>query len=424
MSEFDPIAAEALAVEVVRKLRDAGFEALWAGGCVRDALLERQPKDYDVATSAEPQQVRDLFGHRRTLAIGVAFGVVSVLGPRSAGQVQVATFRRDAAYSDGRHPDRVTYSTAQHDAQRRDFTMNGLFYDPLQKRVIDYVGGQEDLRRGIVRAIGNPFNRIAEDKLRMLRAVRFAATFGFEIESETFAAIQRSASGITIVSAERIAEEMRRMLTHIHRARAVELLHATELLRYLLPEMEALASYERGAWESVLLVLAELGEVDFPLALAGLLIEARESGIAEVAADRWRLSNEERQAAKWLLDNLPVALKAADLEWPRVQRVLRCELAGDLLKLADATVRVKDGDRRSIEFCRAKLALPREMLDPPPLVTGDDLKHLGIPPGRFYAFALAKCRDAQLSGEIATTGAARELAAKLWSLERTGGTSE
>ena len=134
MPDFDPIAAEAFAVEVVRQLRDAGFEALWAGGCVRDALLERQPKDYDVATSAEPEQVRKLFGHRRTLAIGASFGVISVLGPRVAGQVQVATFRCDAPYSDGRHPDRVTYSTAEHDAQRRDFTINGLFYDPLEKQ--------------------------------------------------------------------------------------------------------------------------------------------------------------------------------------------------------------------------------------------------------------------------------------------------
>lgn len=165
------------AVEVVERLRTAGYEALWAGGCVRDQLLQRTPKDYDVATSAHPDQIRDVFGRRRTLPIGAAFGVITVLGPKSAGQIEVATFRQDATYSDGRHPDSVTFSTAEEDARRRDFTINGLFYDPLNEQVIDFVGGQQDIDRRVVRAIGDPYERIAEDKLRMLRAVRFSATF-------------------------------------------------------------------------------------------------------------------------------------------------------------------------------------------------------------------------------------------------------
>src|SRR4249920_3694792 len=170
----------AFALEIAQKLRAAGFESLWAGGCVRDELLGIPPKDYDVATNATPDQIRDLFGHRRTLPIGAAFGVVTVLGPRHAGQIDVATFRSDATYSDGRHPDSVKFTSAEQDAERRDFTINGLFYDPVGGEVVDYVGGQQDLAGRVIRAIGDARLRLAEDKLRMLRAVRFAAAFEFE----------------------------------------------------------------------------------------------------------------------------------------------------------------------------------------------------------------------------------------------------
>src|SRR3990172_5648449 len=185
----DSAKQRAFALQVVEMLRARGFEAFWAGGCVRDQLLGLVPKDYDVATNATPGLIREVFGERRTLAIGAAFGVVTVLGPRGAGQIEVATFRSDAAYSDGRHPDHVTFTDAQHDAQRRDFTINGLFYDPVAAKVIDYVGGQADLGAKLIRAIGDPRQRFAEDKLRMLRAVRFAATFEFKIEREPLDAI-------------------------------------------------------------------------------------------------------------------------------------------------------------------------------------------------------------------------------------------
>src|SRR3954467_20043 len=171
----DPARQRDFALEIAHKLRAAGFESLWAGGCVRDELLGITPKDYDVATSATPDQIRDPFGHPRTLPIRAAFRVVTVLGPRAAGQIEVATFRTDAAYSDGRHPDSVSFTTAEHDAQRRDFTINGLFYDPIANQVVDYVGGQQDLHQRTIRAIGDPRLRLSEDKLRMLRAVRFAA---------------------------------------------------------------------------------------------------------------------------------------------------------------------------------------------------------------------------------------------------------
>jgi poly(A) polymerase len=225
------------ALEITRKLRAAGFEALWAGGCVRDELLGIEPKDYDVATSATPDQIRDVFGRRRTLPIGAAFGVVTVLGPRAAGQIEVATFRTDAAYSDGRHPDSVSFTDAEHDAQRRDFTINGLFFDPVENNVVDYVGGQEDLQRRLIRAIGDPRLRLGEDKLRMLRAVRFAATFNFAIDPETLRAIQEMASQITTVSAERIGMELRRILTGSNRVTALGLLRETRLLPHVLPEV-------------------------------------------------------------------------------------------------------------------------------------------------------------------------------------------
>src|SRR5437868_9785761 len=185
MATIDPKLAREFAVEVVQRLRDSGHQALWAGGCVRDQLMAQMPKDYDVATDALPDRIREVFGKRRTLPIGAAFGVITVLGPKGAGQIDVATFRRDAGYSDGRHPDAVSFSDAEHDAQRRDFTINGLFLDPLEDRVIDFVGGQADIERRVIRSIGDPLARIAEDKLRMLRAVRFAARLDFAIEAAT-----------------------------------------------------------------------------------------------------------------------------------------------------------------------------------------------------------------------------------------------
>ena len=184
-AEIDPNAQREFAKDLVVQLRAAGYVAYWAGGCVRDALLGRVPKDYDVATSARPGEIRALFGQKRTLAIGEAFGVITVLGRRPAGTIEVATFRQDAAYSDGRHPDAVLFSTPEQDAWRRDFTINGLFYDPVADCVLDFVGGQDDLREGLIRAIGQPRERFAEDKLRLLRAVRFAVRYGFQIETAT-----------------------------------------------------------------------------------------------------------------------------------------------------------------------------------------------------------------------------------------------
>ena len=225
------------ALDVVCQLRAAGFEAYWAGGCVRDELLGRTPKDYDVATNATPPEIRDLFGNRRTLPLGAAFGVITVLGPRPAGMIEVATFRQDAEYSDGRHPDHVTFSSAREDAARRDFTINGMFFDPVNRQVIDFVGGQDDLRNRLIRAIGPPRLRFGEDKLRMLRAVRFVAAFDFLIDAETAAALREMADQIAVVSPERIAMEMRRVLTEPGRVQGVRLLVELGLAEAVLPEI-------------------------------------------------------------------------------------------------------------------------------------------------------------------------------------------
>src|SRR5579872_3355864 len=213
------------AVEVVRNLKEAGFTALWAGGCVRDLLLGREPDDYDVATSARPEQVQQLFGPQRTRAIGASFGVILVHGPRRSlgGDVEVATFRTEGPYLDGRRPQNVSFATPEEDARRRDFTINGMFYDPLTEQVLDFVGGRDDLARKVVRAIGDPQARFREDKLRMLRAVRMAARFDFEVDTATAQAVRTMANEILVVSYERIAQELKKMLVHDRRARAIDL---------------------------------------------------------------------------------------------------------------------------------------------------------------------------------------------------------
>jgi len=411
---------------VVRKLRDAGYEALWAGGCVRDQLLGYEPSDYDVATSAKPDQVRHCFGRRRTLAIGASFGVITVRGRREQGQVEVATFRSDAQYSDGRHPDHVTFSNAREDAQRRDFTINGLFYDPLEKRVIDYVAGQQDLEAKVIRAIGEPAQRIAEDKLRMLRAVRFAATLDFHIDPATAEAVHRDASSLSVVSAERIAAELRKMLVHPNRARAVEMLHDLRLLAVILPESTLLfeppgrkrSDECHATWETTLGLLKRLARPTFRVALAALLwgIHVRigdPDSVTEICR-RWRLSNAEQKGTAWMLAKQRFIRDASMTPWPFLQRTLIHEDVNELLELASAIAAQVDGDQRNIDYCHRKLQLPREQLDPPPLITGDDLQRAGWPAGPLFGRVLRRVRDAQLAEQIGTRDEAMQLAAKIF----------
>ena len=402
------------ALEVSRRLREAGFTALFAGGCVRDQLLGLEPKDYDVATDATPEQVRALLGHRRTLAVGASFGVITALGPRGAGQIDVATFRRDESYTDGRHPDSVAFTSPQEDATRRDFTINGLFYDPVAERVIDYVGGQQDLQRKIVRAIGNPAERFTEDKLRMLRAVRFAATFGFELEKDTLDAMIAMAAEIRVVSAERIAMEMRRMLVLPRRRQAVELLLATDLMTAIAPELSAAVCTAGDAnTSSVLTVLERLDEPTFPLALAAMAYRMPDLRQIVTLCRRWKLTNDETERSNWLADHALSLDAVGTMPWPKLQRLLIHDGARDLVALQAARVAAGEASAPTVERCREYLAWPREKLDPPPLLTGDNLLAHGVPRGPLYRVLLEQVRDAQLEGHIANRDEALKLVDRL-----------
>jgi poly(A) polymerase len=387
------------ALAVVKQLRDAGHEALWAGGCVRDQLLGRAPKDYDVATSALPDAVRDLFGHRRTLAIGAAFGVITVLGGRPLEPIEVATFRTDGDYRDGRRPESVAFTTAEHDAQRRDFTINGLFFDPLAEEVVDYVGGVADIDARIVRAIGDPRRRFTEDKLRMLRAVRFAATYDFALDPGTLAAIRSMADEVTAVSGERIGAELRRVLAHGSRRRGVELLADADLLRPILPELAPHAAAGDAPWQAALARLDRLGAADFPLALAAWLHGLVDPSGTRPLGRRLRLSNKEIDRAEWLLKHVDTVEHAASAPWPQLQRVLAHEGGADLIALAGATL---PASHAGVARSRAELARPLSEWNPPPLVTGDDLIAQGLKPGAQFAALLDFLRDEQLEGRLGT----------------------
>jgi hypothetical protein len=395
------------ALEVVRRLRETGFEAYWAGGCVRDELLGRRPKDFDVATSATPRQVRELFG-RRTLAIGAAFGVMTVRGPKRAGAIEVATFRRDAETSDGRRPDHVTFSSAEEDAARRDFTINGLFYDPLQQRVIDFVGGQQDLARRVVRAIGPPRDRFAEDKLRLLRAVRFAAALDFALESETAAALREMAGQITVVSPERIAMEMRCILVEPGRVRGIRLLVDVGLAEAVLPEI--VRGPDPQQLDRALALLERLRAPAFPLALAALVGEMVDAEVARGIGLRWRLANREIDEVAWLVEHRGALAGARTAAWSRLQPLVIHPWIVDLLAMHEAAS--AEGAEEAA-FCRGLLSRPPESLDPPPLLSGDDLLARGIPAGPIYKPLLERLRAAQLDGEIHTREEALTLADRL-----------
>ena len=401
------------ALDVVRRLRDAGHEALWAGGCVRDQLLGLPPKDYDVATSALPDQVRELFGRRRTLAIGAAFGVISVLAPKPLHPIDVATFRTDGNYLDGRRPESVAFSDAEHDAQRRDFTINGLFFDPVAGEVVDYVGGLADLKGRVLRAIGDPLQRFTEDKLRLLRAVRFAATYDLQIEPATLAAVRQMAEQVSQVSGERIGAELRRIVVHKSRAHGAKLLAAAELLPPILPELAPRAAANDAAWQASQARLARLADATVPSGFAALLYGMVEPLQLREVGRRLRLSNKEIERTAWLLEQLPSVQEATTLAWPRLQRLLIHEGRDELLALLAATGPASDA---ALERCREQIARPAEELNPPPLVTGNDLIRAGVKAGRQFALLLEHLRDRQLEGELALPAEAI-VAARQWLAE-------
>lgn len=406
----DPTKSREFARAVVERLRGAGHEALWAGGCVRDELLGRVPADYDVATSARPDQVRDLFGRSRTLAVGAAFGVITVVGPKGAGQVEVTTFRTDAAYTDGRHPAGVTFSTAKEDAQRRDFTINGLFLDPVSGLVHDHVGGRADLAAGIVRAIGVPGLRFGEDHLRMLRAVRFAAGFGFVLESGTRAAIERLAARVATVSPERIAAELRAMVSRPGRGRALDLLRDTGLLTVVLPEVVP-PSGATEPWRRVVRQVEALDEPSLPPVLA-ILAEGAGDTLPAIAS-RLRLSNRETTAAVWLHAAVAALGRRDDppqrRPWSAIQPWLAhrdAPLLADLLRARAAA----DGDVEAAALAAwvtGWIDRPRAELDPPALLGGGDLLRAGVESGPRMGATLARIRALQLDGVLLTREDAR-----------------
>jgi poly(A) polymerase len=409
------------AAEVVARLQAAGFQALWAGGCVRDLLLGLTPTDYDVATNATPEQVMGLF--RRTVPVGVSFGVVKVLGPKQAGEVEVATFRSDGAYIDGRRPEGVVFGSAEVDASRRDFTINGMFLDPLTHQVIDYVNGRVDLQNRTLRAIGDAAARFQEDKLRLLRAVRFAARFGMDIEPATLSALVAMADQVVVVAVERITQELRKMLVDRHRARAFDLALETGLLAKILPPLarlkgipgDGLGHPPPDLWEHTLLILDHLPEEpSVPLAFAALLHHVGR-GAAGVGLDRalgnqivdklgrsLRLSNPERERTCWLVEHQRALVVPDTMRASQLKRLLASTGIEELLALHRAEALATTGDDGHVSYCEWYLREePAGPINPPPLLSGHDLQQLGLKPGPRFKQLLDLARDAQLDGMIA-----------------------
>jgi poly(A) polymerase len=428
------------AIDVVRRLRGAGFQALWAGGCVRDQLLGLSPKDYDVATDARPEDVQRLF--RRTVAVGASFGVVEVLGPGRL-KVQVATFRADVSYSDGRHPDAVVFASAREDALRRDFTINGMFFDPVKNQVVDYVEGQKDLEARVLRAIGEPTARFAEDKLRLLRAVRFATHYELELEPATAAAIRQMADQLPVVSAERIAEELRRLLVDPHRTRGIRLLDELGLVRAILPELLEMKGVPQGPpdaptgdlWDHVLRVLDLLGpKPSFPLAFAALLHDVGKRRTMGRTPDRYtfynhehvgrrmayeicrrlKLSNEERERIEWLVEKHQFLSDARQLRKSKLKTILIHPGIHELLDLHRADAQASGRSQDHVDFCEQCLReWSAEELNPPPLISGDDLVQHGLEPGPHFKALLDAVREAQLEGTMTTADEAIQLVFRL-----------
>jgi len=395
------------AIEVVRALREHGHEALFAGGCVRDRLMGNEPGDYDVATSARPREVRAIFPRARF--VGEAFGVVLV--HRRGFVIEVATFRVDGDYGDGRHPDEVTFSDAAHDARRRDFTINGLFEDPIAERVIDLVGGIDDIEQRIVRAIGDPASRFREDHLRMLRAVRFAARFESTIEPLTADAIRAMAGNLAGVSRERIGEEVRRMMAHPNRGVAAWEIQYLNLDATVLGEDHVLSAPTRtsrlpdhappavalAAWMLDRLGLGT-GGPDLP-----------EDALLERAA-RWRealvLSNAEHD----LLERCLVIHEALRIDWPRLRVARQKRLAADAA-FPHALSILAGWDRAAfVDVRRRAASLEATGLAPEPLIDGSDLIRLGIRPGPLVGRVLREVYDAQLEGRVTDHDDARRYA--------------
>jgi poly(A) polymerase len=427
-----------LANSLCETLRSHGHEALLAGGCVRDILLGREPTDYDVATDATPDEVMALFPD--SVGIGAQFGVVAVQG--DGLKVEVATFRADAGYSDGRHPDSVVFArTAKEDVQRRDFTINGLLMRHDTGEVLDFVGGQEDLRAGAIRAIGEADRRFREDKLRLLRGVRFAARFGFTIEPATLEAIRRHAGQIAQVSAERVRDELTKLLTEGAARQGFELLEETGLLAAVLPEVAALKGVQQppqfhpegDVWIHTRLMVEQLPAGASPTLAWGVLLHdigkpatfrsAKETGdrirfdghvdvgvrMVKDVTRRLRFSNDDAEQIVALVAN---HMRFKDVEQMRastLKRFVRLPRFEEHMELHRLDCLSSNRKLESYGFVRRTLAeTPAEQIRPPRLLTGEDLLSMGYKPGPLFSKILRAVEDAQLEGEIKTEEEAKE----------------
>jgi poly(A) polymerase len=429
------------AVEIVHRLQAAGFATFWVGGCVRDVLLGREPQDYDIATDARPEQIEKLF--RKTIAVGRKFGVMVVVEDKH--QFQVATFRAEADYQDGRRPERVIFSNAEADVQRRDFTVNGLFYDPVAEKLYDWVGGEKDLRARLIRTIGAPEERFAEDHLRLLRAVRFAAQLDFEIEPQTFAAVKTLAPKIELISAERIRDELIKLFAPLHAGRGLILLRDSRLLPGVLPELIATILCQQSpdyhpegtVFEHIRLMLEKLPP-DAPPSLpwAVILHDIAKPATAERDAVTGAIhfyGHEKVGAAlaERILRRLRFPKKQIDeivacvrnhMQFKDVKQMRKATLRRLLMRktlLLELELHRLDclgshGNLENYEFLLAQMEeLKKKPAIRPPLLTGKDLIRLGMKPGPAMGALLNEIREKQLADELKT-----QRAAKAWVKKR------
>ena len=439
-----------LANSICDKLEQRGHQAFLVGGCVRDLLLGREPADYDVTTDATPDRVSELFPD--SIAVGARFGVILVA--RDGARVEVATFRRDVGYSDGRHPDEVVYATKpEDDVSRRDFTINGLLMRHNSGEVLDFVGGQADLRAALVRAIGDPGRRFAEDKLRMLRAVRFAARFGYQIEPDTFAAMQRRASEIHAVSAERIHEELTKLLTEGAARRGLELLDESGLLAQLLPEVSAMKGVpqppeyhpEGDVWMHTRMMLEGLPAGVSPTLAWGVLLHdvgkpctfrpASETGdrirfdshvevgirVAGEITRRLKFSKDETEQVQALVANHMKFKDVAQMRKSTLKRFVRLRAFDEHLELHRLDCQASHGRLDAYDAVRTFLAeTPPEQVRPARLLTGYDLNEMGYAPGPAFQRILGALEEGQLEGSLQTKEQAIAFVKKHYPLTRVG----
>ncbi len=426
MAEGRSAKLEVLALSIIEQLRTQGHQAFLVGGCVRDRLLGLAPSDFDIGTDARPQQIQSYF--RDSQPVGAHFGVILVKGNEGL-HVEVATFRSEGAYRDGRHPERVQFEMdAALDAKRRDFTINALFEDPFSGTILDYVGGQADLKKSCIRAIGDPHERFAEDHLRMLRAVRFAARLHFELEAETKVAIQSDPGAICRISTERIRDELVKILTEGNARRGFELLDECRLLAVLLPEVKAFQGVQQppeyhpegDVWQHVLMMLNWLSHPTPTLALGVLLHDVgkpptfsvadriRFNGHAEIGAEMARkrlvqlkFSNSEVEQVTCLVAQHMKFKDLLSMRQSTLKRFLRLPNFEELLELHRLDCLASNGRTDSYDFAQHKLGeLSEEVLKPPRLVTGRDLIEAGHKPGPVFGEALEVVETAQLEGNV------------------------